>query len=236
MTVTSRRVSFLLLAALLAASCGGDDGGDGGGGDGDGDVDASACPVDALESAEGPVEITFWHAMGGAEIEATLVEVTDAYNASQDRVVVDLVNQQGYLENFTAFRDSAAEDRPDLLQLPEYRLQAMADSGLVIPAAACVEAAGFDVSALLPELRTAWQLGNAEIGIVEGADFLIWQRGLGTEFEASDLADWRANFGSTGGGPGAQGSVGPVPEPATALISAIAALGLFVANRRAAVR
>jgi sn-glycerol 3-phosphate transport system substrate-binding protein len=149
MTVTSRRISFLLLAALLAASCGGDDG-DGGGGDGDGDVDASACPVDALESAAGPVEITFWHAMGGAEIEATLVEVTDAYNASQDRVVVDLVNQQGYLENFTAFRDSAPEDRPDLLQLPEYRLQAMADSGLVIPAAACVEASGFDVSALLP--------------------------------------------------------------------------------------
>jgi sn-glycerol 3-phosphate transport system substrate-binding protein len=148
MTVTSRRISYVLLAALLAASCG-DDGG-GGSGDGDGDVDASACPVDALESAEGPVEITFWHAMGGAEIEATLVAVTDAYNASQDLVVVDLVNQQGYLENFTAFRDSAPEDRPDLLQLPEYRLQAMADSGLVIPAAACVEAAGFDVSALLP--------------------------------------------------------------------------------------
>ena len=84
MTVTSRRVSLLLLAALLAASCG-DDGGDGGGGGG-GDTDASACPVDALESAEGPVEITFWHAMGGAEIEATMIEVVDAYNASQDRV------------------------------------------------------------------------------------------------------------------------------------------------------
>ena len=148
MTVTSRRISLLLLAALLASSCG-DDGGGGGGGGG-GDTDASACPVDALEAAEGPVEITFWHAMGGAEIEATMIEVVDAYNASQDRVVVELVNQQGYLENFDAFRDSTAEDRPDLLQLPEYRLQAMADSGLVIPAAACVEASGFDVSALLP--------------------------------------------------------------------------------------
>jgi sn-glycerol 3-phosphate transport system substrate-binding protein len=159
MTVTTRRASLLLLVALLAASCGGDDGGDGGGG-GDGGTDASACPVDALESAEGPVEITFWHAMGGAELEATMIEVTDAYNASQDRVVVDLVNQQGYEDNFTAFRDSAAEDRPDVLQLPEYRLQAMADSGLVIPAAACVEASGFDVSALLPRAVEYYTLGD----------------------------------------------------------------------------
>ena len=44
--------------------------------------------------------------------------------------MVDLVNQQGYLENFDSVpRQSRPEDRPDLLQLPEYRLQAMADSG-----------------------------------------------------------------------------------------------------------
>lgn len=150
MTAFLRRASFLVLLALLAASCG-DDGGGGGGGGGGGDAgDASDCPVDALDDADGPVEITFWHAMGGANLLSTIEEITDAYNESQDRVVVRLVNQTSYEENFAAFRDASAADRPALLQLPEYRLQAMADSGLVVPAAACVEASGFDLSVLLP--------------------------------------------------------------------------------------
>jgi sn-glycerol 3-phosphate transport system substrate-binding protein len=155
MTLTTRRsgqplVALLAVLALLAAACGDDgDGGGGGGGD-DGGGDAAACPVDALDDAEGPVEITFWHAMGGAELERTMIQVTDAYNQSQDLVRVNLVNQQGYEDNFTAFRDAAAGDRPNVLQLPEYRLQAMSDSGLVISAADCVEASGFDLSALLP--------------------------------------------------------------------------------------
>jgi sn-glycerol 3-phosphate transport system substrate-binding protein len=149
-----RSLAALLPLALVAAACGGggdDDGGGGGGGGGDGEeaVDPSRCPVDALEEATAPVEVTFWHAMGGAETEATMNEVVDAYNASQDRVVVTAVNQQSYEDNFASYRDSTPEDRPSLVQLPEYYVQAMADSGTTVPIGACVEASGFDTGELL---------------------------------------------------------------------------------------
>jgi hypothetical protein len=33
-------------------------------------------------------------------------------------------------------------------------------------------------------------------GVVDGSDFLAWQRGLGAAYDAGDLAIWQANFGS----------------------------------------
>jgi sn-glycerol 3-phosphate transport system substrate-binding protein len=148
-----RTTAALLTAILLAAGCGGGDdddaGGGGGGGGGDAGSDLPDCPVDALEGATGPVEVTFWHAMGGGALPETLSAITDAYNASQDQVRVTLVNQQSYEDNFESFRTASAEDRPSVVQLPEYYLQAMADSGTALPIAACVEASGFDLEPLL---------------------------------------------------------------------------------------
>ena len=59
--------------------------------------DLPACPTEALDGASEPVEITFWHGLN-VENEDALQQVTDQYNASQDRVVVTLQNQGGYLE------------------------------------------------------------------------------------------------------------------------------------------
>ena len=33
-------------------------------------------------------------------------------------------------------------------------------------------------------------------GVVDGADFLELQRGFGTIYDATDLADWEANYGA----------------------------------------
>jgi hypothetical protein len=43
---------------------------------------------------------------------------------------------------------------------------------------------------------------------VDGNDFLVWQRGLGSTFDAGDLADWKANFGAS-----AVTASNAVPEP-----------------------
>lgn len=61
---------------------------------------------------------------------------------------------------------------------------------------------------------------------VDGADFLVWQRGVGTTHNAATLALWKANFAT------AIGATGAVPEPATCCLIASAIAGIAVARRR----
>jgi hypothetical protein len=66
-------------------------------------------------------------------------------------------------------------------------------------------------------------------GDADGNDFLVWQRGLGSTFDASDLVDWRNNFGAT-----ATGAAAAVPEPtALWLAQAAVTLGCSSCLRRA---
>lgn len=172
---TPRRTptAALALLALLAAACGGasggggGDGGDGpeaaptsappgavdgtGAGDGTGAEDARAaaqerCPTDALAEVTEPVAITFWHSMG-AENEAVLTSLTDAYNASQERVRVELAFQGSYDETAEKYLASLrGGELPQLVQLEETRIQLMIDSGSMLPAQVCIEASEYDLS------------------------------------------------------------------------------------------
>ncbi len=68
-------------------------------------------------------------------------------------------------------------------------------------------------------------------GDVDGNDFLLIQRGLGTTTTGADITAWKANFGMGA----AVGAVGAVPEPATAVGAALCALlGLGLGRRRSA--
>jgi hypothetical protein len=79
-------------------------------------------------------------------------------------------------------------------------------------------------------------------GDVDGQDFLIWQRGVGatgtgtnmtgdanndTNVNGDDLAVWRGQFGNP--------AVAAIPEPATALLLAAAAIGVAASRRRGSV-
>lgn len=79
-------------------------------------------------------------------------------------------------------------------------------------------------------------------GTVNGADFLIWQRGFGSgtnnaagdangngAVDGSDLAIWKTQFG---GAPPAIGAVGAVPEPTAVVLAGIAGLALAATRRR----
>ena len=144
---THRRALAVVTALLLLlAACGNDDDDGASPGTTAAEVDAERCPADALDDVDGPVTIDFWHAMT-AENEVMLEQLTDEYNASQDRVAVNLVFQGSYDENAQKFFATArGGDLPSLVQLEETRLQMAIDSQLMLPAGACVEASDYDLS------------------------------------------------------------------------------------------
>ncbi len=157
MTRSTRTLLVLLVAlGLLAAACSDGGGDDAAPSNGDGGTTTTAavepdrCPVDALDEASGPVRIDVWHAMT-AENETTLVALTDEYNAAQDLVEVNLVFQGSYDETAQKYLASArGGSLPAIVQLEETRLQTAIDSRTMVPAQACVEASGYDLSDHLP--------------------------------------------------------------------------------------
>lgn len=124
--------------ALVAAAC--SSGGDEGSG-GDGGSDEVACPVDALEGADGPVEITVWSNFNALP-RRTFEAMVEEYNTSQDRVVVDFQPQGISFEEVLRKYKLAAEDDslPALALLEDTTTQVMADSGTIIPGEACFDA------------------------------------------------------------------------------------------------
>ena len=127
-------------------------------------AELAACPTDALDAADGPVEIEFWHSMSN-ELEPPLVELTEQYNASQDRVRVVLQNQTSYDSTIDRYIAVSPGSRPSLVQLPEYTLRSFSDSGTTVPAAACIESSGFDTSAFVPRTLTAYQYEGIQRGM-----------------------------------------------------------------------
>jgi autotransporter-associated beta strand protein len=67
-------------------------------------------------------------------------------------------------------------------------------------------------------------------GTVDGPDYVVWRKGLGTTFTQLDYDVWRANFGQSVG-PGASLGAATVPEPAAFTVLGISA-GLFLLKRR----
>lgn len=145
-------VALGLVSALLVAACGGgdDDMGTGGGGDADERADLPECPLDALDEADGPVDVLFWHAYGAKSKEA-LDTLAAEYNASQDQVVVRVESQgASYEELQRQFVGSIQSgELPNVVIAEDTQLQFMADSGVVLPATSCLDA-GAEPLDLLP--------------------------------------------------------------------------------------
>ena len=60
---------------------------------------------------------------------------------------------------------------------------------------------------------------------VDGADFLSWQRGFGTLYDATDLANWKAIFGTTP----SVAAASAVPEPSTIALLLVGVIGFVIA-------
>ena len=167
------------MAAVLVAACGGgvDDSdpgvettattettptpGDQGDGGEVGDLAlAEECPVGALDDrddADGPVEIDFWYGLPG-HIEA-IDALVDAYNRSQDRVVVTAQLRGTPDETLDQYLISLRSgNRPAMVQLEFLALQLGADSGSFIPVQACIDAAGYDLDDYIERAIAAFSI------------------------------------------------------------------------------
>jgi sn-glycerol 3-phosphate transport system substrate-binding protein len=104
-------------------------------------------------SADGRIEINFWHSMGGSNQNA-LLKIVDGFNASQDTYVINAVNQGKYDESTGKFFSmNGGEGTADIIQIGEQNLQSMIDSGLIEDVGALCEEYQCDTSDLLPQMR-----------------------------------------------------------------------------------
>jgi sn-glycerol 3-phosphate transport system substrate-binding protein len=157
-------------ATLVAAACsdpptsGGDAARTDGEDDGDGEAGLPECPLDALDEADGPVEVTLWYGGIGGPTEDTLEALVADFNAGQDRVELVASSQGGsFAEVYRKFESAAAADTgqlPDIVMLESTELQSLADGGLVLPAEACMDAAGYEVTDIEPAVRAAFSIDD----------------------------------------------------------------------------
>jgi sn-glycerol 3-phosphate transport system substrate-binding protein len=122
------------------------------------------CATDALDTADGVVEITYWHGLN-VENEDALVAVVDGYHESQDRVRINLQNQGSYLDTIDEYYQSSDDSRPNIVMFPEYAMQQAIDSDTVLPAGGCIESSGFDTTPLQPAVLEAYTAADVLWGM-----------------------------------------------------------------------
>lgn len=148
------RAGALVAVATLVVAC------SGGSGNNRAASSTSACPVATLRKAKGPVQITFWHSQARANLTELQRQIS-AFEASQDKVRVKLVDQTGYRESFEKYKAGLTSgDLPDLGQFEETTTQQLLDSESTVPIAACIAADHYDTSDFLPRALGYYTVGG----------------------------------------------------------------------------
>ncbi len=147
---TRLAVTVLAAVSLLGAACSKSEQGGGTTGT-DQAANLPPCPLDALDKATGPVEVTIWHFLQ-AKTRDALEQIANEYNASQSKVKVRVENQGS--DNDELWRKYQAgvkaKDLPGISILDDTVTQQIVDSGTVLPATSCIKADGYDMSDFLP--------------------------------------------------------------------------------------
>ena len=128
-----------------------------------GAADAGAADTGAADagSADGKTEITFWHAMGGVNGEATEALVA-AFNESQDEILVKSEYQGTYDDMITKLKATMQSgNMPDVCQMYDIGTKFMSDSGYVIPVEDKFATTGFDASSVM-EIITSYYTVNGK--------------------------------------------------------------------------
>jgi sn-glycerol 3-phosphate transport system substrate-binding protein len=123
------------------------------------------CPIDALDGASGPITIDLWYGGLAGAAKTTMDDMVARFNQSQGDVVINASDQgTAYEEVYRAFESAASaaggKQLPDIVYLEDTQLASLADSGLVLPAQACMDAAGYDPTDLEAAARAKYSIGG----------------------------------------------------------------------------
>lgn len=206
----NRRLSAvaLLSVAALLASCSSSNTATGGGGSGSTEpgggtaANLPTCPIDALAKAAGPVEVVAWHTQNAKPGDA-LTALVEKYNSSQSKVKIRLESQGSSYEELNRKFTSGVQSKqlPGLIMVDDTSTQLMADSGVILPAQSCFNAAKQDTSPFVKVAVDYYTIkgvlwpASAGLGSV-----LFWynkdhftRAGLDPEKPPSTLAELRAD-------------------------------------------
>lgn len=112
-------------------------------------------------ASEAPVEIVFWHSMGGVGGEA-LQQLADGFNSSQDKIKVEVQYQGSYDEAINKLKSaSLGAASPDLMQLYDIGTRWMIDSEYACKMQDFIDAEGFDTSELEENILAYYSINDA---------------------------------------------------------------------------
>ncbi|MGL4772731.1 MAG: ABC transporter substrate-binding protein [Clostridium sp.] len=99
-------------------------------------------------STNKPVEITFWHSMGGVGGQ-TIDKLVSDFNSSQDKIKVSAEYQGSYDDAINKLKSSAlSKSGPDVMQLYDIGTKWMIDSGYAYKMQDLIDKDGYDVTKL----------------------------------------------------------------------------------------
>lgn len=116
-------------------------------------------------AAGGKTEITFWHAMGGVNGEATEALVK-AFNESQDEIVVKSEYQGTYDDMITKLKATMQSgNMPDVCQMYDIGTKFMTDSGYVIPVQDMFETTNFDPRTVMDIITSYYTVNGKQMSM-----------------------------------------------------------------------
>lgn len=150
----ARLAAVAFASMLLVASCGSSSPG----ADrtpGTGDAKAEPCPLDALPAEGDPVKIDLWYANLQGKTKQIMEQMVADYNASQDRVVVEVADQhQGYDEITRKYTQAMKNGTvPSIVFTATEMAQFLTDSGTLIPGEVCADEGVVPMDDLLPVVK-----------------------------------------------------------------------------------
>ncbi len=121
-----------------------------------------SCNLKALQNHKGLVTITFWNSMVQAN-GTTLAAITNAFNSSQSKVHVTLVDQSSYDDTWQKYEAGLTNGQlPDAVQLEDQRTQAAIDTQSFLPVQSCMNAAKYSTSDYLTRPLNYWKVNGVQ--------------------------------------------------------------------------